>query len=49
MVSTTYPFLICRETSYKLHELTPAVLMEASRSFAKFPPRVRANPDAFDA
>ena len=44
----TCPFLVCRMTSYKLHEITPDVLYEASRSFRKYPPTLNSpvTPDA---
>ncbi len=45
MVLRTFPFLICTQTSYKLHEITPEVLIEASRFFSHFPPQLYAADD----
>lgn len=42
----TFPFLVCRMTSYKLHELTPDVLLEAARSFARYPHGLMREPKA---
>ena len=39
-VLPTFPFLICTQTSYQLHDITPEVLMAASRFFARFPPEI---------
>ena len=47
-VSTTCPFLIARETGYRIDELTPELLFGFSRSFQKYPPNFRPaeSPDA---